>query len=421
MIAASLLIQQHFHSPARAVIGTVDDVPAATLLLPFFEVDLSSSNGVNTVLSVNNASSSAVLAHVVLWSELSVPVLDFNIYLTGYDVAQVSLRDVLNGHLPFSASAGQDPTDAISPKGIYSQDINFASCAGQLPTPTLPANFIEHLRLSLTGKPSPLLGGSCASRDLGDNIARGYLTVDTVSFCSLRFPGDPGYFIAGGLGDATNQNVLWGDFTSVNPAQNFAHGDTLVHVEANATDPETSLPGQYTFYGRYVNWTAADNREPLATNFAVRYLNGGTFDGGADLVVWRDSKIVQNAFTCGTLPSWFGLGQESLVIFDEHETPEVPTSIPVSPQPPSTQLLPFPAESQRTAIDGPTLPVTPIYGWVYLNLNTTVASSPNPPEDPAAAQAWVMVVMDAEGRFSVGFDAVRLDSATAASHDSPAN
>ena len=76
----------------------------------------------------------------MVWSDLSVPVLDFNVYLTGYDVQTINLRDILvNGILPRTASAGQDPTDTISPKGAFSQDINFASCTGLLPPPTLPA------------------------------------------------------------------------------------------------------------------------------------------------------------------------------------------------------------------------------------------------------------------------------------------
>src|SRR4051812_12596807 len=114
--------------PAWAVICTVDDVPAATLLLPYFEVNLDDMWGVDTVFSVNNASATAVLAHVVVWSDLSVPVLDFNIYLTGYDVQTINLRDVLHGTLPRTASDIQDPTDTISPQGAFSQDISFASC-----------------------------------------------------------------------------------------------------------------------------------------------------------------------------------------------------------------------------------------------------------------------------------------------------
>src|SRR5947209_4785499 len=138
---------------ALAVICTIDEVPAATLLLPYFDVDLGNPNGETTLFSINNASATAVLAHVVVWSDLSVPVLDFNIYLTGYDVQTINLRDILvNGVLPRTASAGQDPGDTISPKGQFSQDINFASCQGQLPTGTLPATFITHLQTSLTGQ-----------------------------------------------------------------------------------------------------------------------------------------------------------------------------------------------------------------------------------------------------------------------------
>jgi hypothetical protein len=412
--------------PAGAVIATVDDVPAATLLLPYFEVDLDNPNGITTLFSVNNASASAVLAHVVVWSDLSVPVFDFNLYLTGYDVQSINLRDILvEGVVPRTASGGQDPGDTISPRGDFSQDINFASCQGQLPLPPLPASFRDHLQKALTGKSSPILGNRCAGRDLGDRIARGYVTVDAVNNCSLRFPGDAGYFVAGGQGDATNQNVPWGDFFFVDTGHNLAFGETLVHIEASATNPETSVAGQYTFYGRYVGWTAADNREPLATRFAARYLRGGAFDGGTDFLVWRDSKTSQGAFTCpaGSLngPSWYPLGEEGFAVFDEEENALAPQPFPFSPQPPVDTFIPFPAEAQRTAIGGPDFPVPFAFGWILLDLNTTVTGNPNPPEDPAAAQAWVIDTMSASGRFSVGFGANRLDSATRASHALPVN
>ena len=412
---------------ASALICTIDDVPAATLLLPYFEVDLDNEWGINTLFSINNASASAVLAHVVVWSDLSVPVLDFNIYLTGYDVQTINLRDIfVHGVLPRTASDGQDPNDTISPQGELSQDINFASCAGQLPPPRLPATFITHLQNSLTGQASAVLGNRCAGRNLGNRYTRGYITVDTVNNCTLRFPGDAGYFGAGGTGDVTNQNVLWGDYFYVEDMNNLAQGETLVHIEADATNPETSVAGEYTFYGRYVSWTAIDNREPLATNFGVRYVNGGAFTGGSDLIVWRDSKVNQGAFTCpavaGTRPPWFPLGQEAIVIFDEEENPDVPDTFPFSPQPPEGGLVPFPAEAQRVAVNGEALPVPTDFGWIFLNLNTTVAAAgTNPPEDPAAAQAWVTVTMDAEGRFSVGFDAVLLDDACNARHFAPGN
>src|SRR3954468_23059943 len=404
---------------ASAVICTVDDVPGATLLLPYFEVDLANPTGVTTLFSINNASATAVLAHVVVWSDLSVPVLDFNVYLTGYDVQTINVRDLLAGAIPVTASAGQDPNNSISPKGAKSQDINFASCTGQLPPPPLPAAFIQHLALALTGKASPLFSGLCSGRNLGDNVARGYITVDTVNNCTLRFPGDPGYFLPGGGGDATDQNVLWGDYFYVNSAAAFADGNPMVHIEASPTNPETTVAGDYTFYGRYDTppWNAADNREPLATNYAARFLNGGVFSGGTDFLVWRDSKVNQGPFTCSAQtgrPFWFPLGQEGIVIFDEQEHPQVPQQFPVSPQPQNTSLVPFPAETQSTHVGGSSLPVPYDFGWIYLDLNTTVTGATNNPLDPAAAQAFVTVRMTSQGKFSVGYDALHLDSACSA-------
>ncbi|HBL29292.1 MAG TPA: hypothetical protein DD490_20870, partial [Acidobacteria bacterium] len=278
---------------AIALPGTVDDVPAATLLLPYFEVDLDNAAGVTTLFSVNNASATAQLAHVTVWSTWSIPVLDFDVYLTGYDVQTFNLRDILvDGILPQTGSgtttAANDPG---SPLGSYSfPDVAFPNCnltsAPPVPpvyaVPGISTNFRAHLQAILTGKKSPV-DATCAGTNYGDNIARGYITVDDVNSCSLLFPSSTGYFISGGLGIADNDNVLWGDYFYVNPTENFAQGETLVHVEADATVFNT--PGEYTFYGRYVTGLASDNREPLATTFATRYLTGGGFTGGTNLVV----------------------------------------------------------------------------------------------------------------------------------------
>ena len=107
---------------ALAVICTIDEVPAATLLLPYFEVDLGNQNGQTTLFSVNNASATAVLAHVVVWSDLSVPVLDFNIYLTGYDVQTINLRDILvGGSLPRTGVRGPGPAATPSARRATSR------------------------------------------------------------------------------------------------------------------------------------------------------------------------------------------------------------------------------------------------------------------------------------------------------------
>ncbi|MGV3519001.1 hypothetical protein, partial [Luteitalea sp.] len=138
--------------------------PGATLLLPYFEVDLANPAGATTLFSINNASATAVLGHVTVWSDLGVPVFAFNVYLTGYDVQTVNLRDIFSGTVPRTASAGQDPTNTISPRGVLSQDINFASCNGQLPLPAVPASLREHLVSSLTGGGSSYFGGQCSAR-----------------------------------------------------------------------------------------------------------------------------------------------------------------------------------------------------------------------------------------------------------------
>lgn len=394
--------------PAWARIGTIDDVPAATLLLPYFEVDLLDPLGANTILTVNNAEASAALVRVVLWTDLSVPALAFNVYLTGYDAQVIDLRRVLQGQLPQTASDGQDPTDTISPQGILSQDINFASCNGVLPHPPIPLAQLVGARNALMGKFSATLGG-CAGLPTRGAIARGYVTVDSVVACSPFVPSDPEYHRL-----IDTRNILWGDYLHVNLRERTSRGDTLVHIEASRDDPETSQAGQYTFYGRYVEWSAADAREPLATSFAVRYANAPLWQAGSrsHLTVWRDSKVVQGPFACDALPAWYPLGQEQIVAFDEQEELAAVTT------------LPFPAETQRVRVGGAELPVSFTSGWLYLNLNTAVApAGANPPEDDAAAQAWVSVehrTTESAGRSVIhgaGYRAIQLDSATQASHE----
>jgi hypothetical protein len=410
-LCLALLMGVFLVAPAAADLCTIDDVPAATLLLPYFEVDLEDENGVTTLFSVNNASASATLAHVVLWSDLSVPTLDFDVYLTGYDVQTFNIRDLFDGILPVTASDGQDPEDTISPQGPISQDINFASCTGKLPfsNPELNAVQIAHLRAAHTGGLSPILG-ACAGLPFGDGIARGYVTVDVVNECSLEFPSTPGYFGAGGTGIAGNRNILWGNYHYVNPAENFASGETLVHVEADTT---TSLPTwNTTFYGRYT-LAGEDNREPLPSQHAARYLNGGAFSGGTDLVVWRESTIVDvDGFACGTFPAWFPLSQNQVVAFDEEETPVevcIAGEDAVSPPTGEAQTC-FPAEAQRVSVaDGNEFSdaVAPPFdfGWIFLDLG--YVSIANGPDEPP--QSWVTTIMSADDRFSTGMDAIQLN------------
>jgi hypothetical protein len=427
-------------APASAEICTIDDVPAATLLLPYFEVDLGDTTGVNTLFSINNASASAAVAHVTVWTDQSIPTLDFDVYLTGYDVQTISMRDIFSGNLPVTADDGADPADTISNQGDLSQDINFPGSSGpcvQAYTNPVLDNFrVTNLRAAHTGENAPAYGG-CLGANYGDDIARGYVTVDSVTQCNLLFPSSATYF-SGGIADT--RNILWGDYFYINGGQNFAQGETLVHVEScvpgngfngyvgNGAGWCPFAPGDYTFYGRYAAVAGQDQREPLATTFATRFVNGGAFDGGTDLIVWRDSKTiptgVNGPYTCGstTRPAWFPLNQADVVAFDEQENPQdlCFTGDVVSPPLGGEQTC-FPLEAQRVSLQGGNVigsDPTPEadFGWMYLNLNHTLSASAGTDPFPGFAQNWVTTVMDAEGRFSVGFDAIQLDSACAPSN-----
>ncbi len=225
-----------------------------------------------------------------------------------------------------------------------------------------------------------------------------------MSGCTLEIQSDVGAFGAGGVGVFTNDSALFGDFQFANTSKHTAETHSLVHIAADASAPETSTPGLYTFYGRYVSWTAVDNREPLGTEFAARYIPAGT-----DLIVWRDSKVSQGLFTCGTLPPWYPLGQEAA--YDISDAGAI-TSLGAA--------KPFPAVTQRVQVGSAALPATYASGWYWLDLNTSVASAgSNPPFDHTVAQAWVLTSSSFGTNQISGMNGVRLDSACRPRHLGP--
>jgi hypothetical protein len=398
-VIALLLVLLASAGTAGAATCAVDFAPAATLLLPYFEVDIDNPGGLDTIFTINNASASAALTHVIVWTDLSVEALDFNVYLTGYDMQTVSLGLIIrDGIVPRTASAGQDPTDTISPKGPYSQDINFASCNGIFPytIPALDADFLNHLQSILTGGPSSIYGGLCGGLDYGDNIARGYVTVDDMVACTLLTPCDDGYF----PGVGGYRNILWGSWWMIDGGQNFAQGDNLVGLEAFS--PGSPVPRQLatngTFWQRcFADRPGDDRRESLGTSYGSQYFNNAAFAGGAEVLVWRDSLTPSApGFSCSRGPSWFPLDQRKVIAFDEQENPDEPFCN-VSPCPEEDLL--FPAEAQRVSIAD--LELASQSGWMYLDLNHA---------DGTHAQAYVVTMESAEGRYSAGSAALPFDT-----------
>ena len=385
----------------------LDLQPAATLLLPYFEVELGDPHGRTTLFSLVNSSSAGKLASVTLWTDHGVPTLHFHVYLTGYDVQSVNLRDVFGGTLPATAPTGQDPGDQLSPRGDFSQDASFPNCTGLMPPPPLSADLRASLAAAHTGAFAGHLGG-CAGQQLGDGLARGYVTVDVVRTCTLRIPGDAGYFATGGLGDASAENVLWGDFFLVDPGGNFAQSEPLVRVQAF---PGRFAAGQPTFYGSLIGGSAADEREPLATSWAARFLQRGDFTGGTDLLVWRDPGGRRTPFGCGNAPPGFPR-HSTTVPFDEQENPELFHGCPIL-CPPIAPPTPFPAATNRVSMaDAPVsqegfgspMPTAFDFGWLHVQLYG---------ESPQRSQGWVGQLMTASSRYSVGLRATPLDTTCA--------
>jgi hypothetical protein len=394
-------------SSAIADLCTIEATPAATLLLPYFEVDIDDPNGVDTFFSINNASAAAALTHVIIWGDWSVEALDFNVYLTGYDVQTIGLGLIIrNGVLPVTYFH-----NSVSPNGAYSDGHTAFPGCDALPydEPALTQEYIDHLQAILTGQPSDLIG-ACGGEDHGDDHARGYVTVDVMNACTLLTPCEDGYFHDGsgvpGTGAGAYTNILWGDWYMIDYGNNFAQGDNLVHIEA--ADPADLIGIDQISDGSFWNRCTtpfggapfADLRESLATTFATRFYQNAAFTGGTDFLVWKDSQIDNHGgVSCAAGPSWYPIPEAQVIFFDEQENPEpVGTNSPC----PQEDVL-FPLETQRVSVDD--IDVSPESGWVYLNLNANYGQGFS-----WVQQNWVVSIHSAEGRFSAGLPAIQLDN-----------
>ncbi|MGK2857796.1 MAG: S8 family serine peptidase, partial [Thermoanaerobaculia bacterium] len=201
--------------------------PAATLLLPYFEVD-PTGFGENTVVAITNASDTAIVAHVTVWSNWSFPVLDFNLYLTGYDVVTMSLRDLLvsgnipnTGHVtsisPVGVRTRTDASSAASPVRLVAPyNPLAATCsAAQGGNGAVPGFLLSQIQSGLTGGPYSAGGVACGQvGDVSDNMV-GYITFDTSAVCSQSLPTDAVYFAT----EIRWENQLVGDYIRLNDVE----------------------------------------------------------------------------------------------------------------------------------------------------------------------------------------------------------
>lgn len=399
--------------PAWGVRCDTDVVPAATLLFPYFEVDLANPNSRTTLLSITNQDETPALVNVVLWTDWAVPTLSFQVYLAGYDIQNLNLRDLLvHGKLPATGKA-VSPHGSLSGAPVSFPGCNDSTVPGDAPvysTPALSESEIETLQARHTGE---CVDGLRAGSHAPDTVARGYVTVDVVLRCTELTPADEGYFGAGEAGVASDRNVLMGDYFLIDTGENFAQGETAVHVEAF---PGEFSSGDYTFYKRYVGGSAADGREPLGTQYSFRHLVGGGFDGGTRVIVWRDTGSAAAAPVAGcNRPSWYGLsGLEAFYVFFDEEGGSTETRDTCVSHPFPTCAFPFRWATQAVSFSGEPPAAFDLTGSQFaLGMTHLVlrrADAPDP-EDWEVLQGWVSVISSAEDRFSVGQRAMRLDSA----------
>jgi len=411
--------------------------PAATLLLPYFEIDLDNAAGQTTLFTITNVSRYSQIAHVTLWTDFAVPALNFNIFLTGYDVQAINLRDVLTSGI-VGSQTGTGPTTVKSPLGgALGSDQSLTSPATGGPGYTnpnfkasincdgnpgvLPPGLTALLRKELTIGTSP----SCQSAGGVHRNAIGYATIDVVGACTDRFPSDPLYYTT----DLLFDNVLIGDYQQVGTqpsgsvtASFDAGANPMVHLRAvpEGGGAGSNVPAvlPYTFYDRYTPQSnrPADRRQPLPSTFAARFIQGGPARFATNFIIWREG-FGTGTGACGTLVANGSIPIAEIVRFDERENPFVSLrdcGDPCAPGPYTSQAT---SSTQTVSSSYPIMSGSDVGGWMYLNLNnggstsysvttdiTGLPQSTNLPgalapagatttKGPRASQNWVTITM----------------------------
>lgn len=380
-------------SPAFAITCTVDQRPAATLLVPYFQVSYD-TNGVlvstgpdarDTIVTIANASAAPMIAHVNVFNRESVLVLDFNVALTGFDVQAMRMSDIISGNLPDTVnSSGGDTCQRNANAAVYPNPDGFLRVRPLVPatgqdnsqatthyTQAFNLGIITGLRTNCAGTVEP--------------NAIGYIIIDHVNYCNLSDPTDPNYYYNDAIG---MENNLWGEiiFTSGEGIPTYAM--STVNIEADASIGAAAqllqLPVR-SFDARYWNplnefppnacpncgsgnpntdlllsapWDIGfgDQREPLGLRWASRWFAAA----GAlttNFRVWRAGT--KNNGTC--------LVGEPVVTLRFYDEQENTTSQGVCPSPCSNPTFNFPLETQQRNIADFLTPAGAVAGWVQLD------------------------------------------------------
>lgn len=376
----------------------IGQFPAATLLVPYFEVDITSARWADTLLSVVNTGRHPQIVNATVWTDWGYPVLTFDVWLGGYDVYSLSIYDLLaGGRLPVRRSRPAQGARSIETNPGFAEDADLR--CSEL-AESIEPELLEDVQSALT---TGVTGG--VPRRVGNphDYPRGYITLDVVSTCSDTLPDDARYF-----SEILYDNVLTGDVILTRREE---LGDPyaaypMVHIRAI---PEGGPAGQaapsslpFTFYDLYTPDSARklDRRQPLPSLFASRYLSGPQLIS-TDFLVWREPRT-------GRRPADYtrnaNMTFTEIVRFDERENTMLYY--------PSCQILctgipdPTLPVSSRVSVDDPSV-IPPDFsgtsdlgGWLYMNLSnggSAEYSRSRQEGSPRAgvSQNWVQPILSA--------------------------
>jgi hypothetical protein len=397
---------------ASAVTCTNDQHPAATLLVPYFQVSVGPDGtpfggtalARDTIVTIANASSAPMIAHVNVYDRYSSLQLDFNVALTGFDVQAWRMSDILSGNLPVTVNANGDDACQSNPNAnVFPDADGFIRVR-----PSSPATALDNTAgITKYGTPafSFALGKLLAQECDGtvDPLAIGYIVIDHANYCNLSDPTDPNYYYHNAIG---MENNLFGEiiFTSGNGLPTF--GISTVNIEADTTLGTAALAAAAnddyarTFYARYwetvpstypanvcpncgsgvagtdlsidAPWDVTlqgDQREPLGLRYALRWFDltsAGILT--TNFMVWRGSRVDQGDVEFCESTGEVDETPVTLTFFDEDENT---VSTGGCPSPCTSPTFNFEHETNYKNITSFQHPTSGSAGWVEINFVNT--------------------------------------------------
>jgi len=372
-----------------------DAVPAATLLFPYVVVDVDLAGapdpaGYTTITGVVNVSRAAIIVHFTAWDATSVPRIDFDEILSGYDVLQINWRDFLNGRFDlfdtsatnFTAAApytfdpfewGPDgrgqPTSGDTLTTAQNRNGITTSMCTTVPPYGNRSDLATTIRSLLTGVLKAYPHDGCGTtRSLradktywGANLTAApiffYVTADVVSACNLSFPTDTAYWTT----FASNRNVITGDVFYLKPpgtAGGYSESYPAIAIESAASIARATT---FPFYGEKT--TSETHREPLATAFGFRYFNSAADGVTSNVILWKNFHEITVDDTVDDCGSYM------YYAWDMDERSLSTTTQPISGLP-TGGLDPnqFPLETQKVPLNNSYFDLPATYGWMLVLL-----------------------------------------------------